>query len=68
MRDYMLGGVVLIPGLSLVIFWGVFFWLIIRVFYIKKVRKYDYVGNLFDISMLFLSLFLTHLMINSKVI
>lgn len=65
MKDLILGGTVFIPGIILVFFLGFFSWLIFRTIYINLMSKYEYAGNLFDISMLFLCILCIHFIINS---
>lgn len=64
MKDLILGGVVFIPGITLVFFLGFFLWLLLRITYANLVNKYEYAGSLFDISMLFLCILVIHLIIN----
>ncbi|MGJ3355327.1 hypothetical protein [Providencia sp. Je.9.19] len=64
MKDLILGGVVFIPGITLIFFLGFFLWLILRVAYTGLTGKYQYAGDIFDISMLFLCILVVHFIIN----
>lgn len=65
MKDLILGGTVLIPGITLIFFLGFFSWLLVRTVYVNFMSKYEYAGNLFDISMLFFCTLCMHFIINS---
>lgn len=64
MKDLILGGSVFIPGIALIFFFGFFTWLLVRVFYANAVSKYEYAGNLFDISILFFCMLIIHVIVN----
>ncbi|KPD03371.1 hypothetical protein M992_1248 [Moellerella wisconsensis ATCC 35017] len=61
MKDILLGGVVYLPGITLVFFFGFFLWLLVRICYVGSVKKLHYAGNVFDISILFTCFLITHL-------
>ena len=60
MKDLILGGTIFIPGITLVFFLGFFLWLFMRVIYVNLVMRNEYAGSIFDISMLFLCILITH--------
>ncbi|MCW2255634.1 hypothetical protein M2263_001725 [Providencia alcalifaciens] len=64
MKDLILGGTVFIPGITLVLFLGFFLWLSIRFIYVNLVMKNEYAGSIFDISMLFFCILITHVITN----
>lgn len=64
MKDLVFGSLIFLPGIVKVLFLGFFIWLFLRGFY----RKRLYSGliwhpNLVDISIYFVSLYLSHLIL-----